>query len=82
MKKNWNNPELKNLVINETNTEEDCSENKQGDVTPACLCPHYHAKMFGGCGGCSAPDYKCVLTGCKPLFTKKCECGSSNVNPS
>lgn len=76
MKKNWENPELNNLNVQNTNTEEqeNCPEN-----SAKCFCEYYHVNIFGlsccgGSGGCSAPGYICKYTGKKPCITKKCSC--------
>lgn len=75
-KKLWLNPDICNLLVNETKDQDTCSDDKT-----KCICEYYHARIFGGCGGCKAPGYKCKYTGKTPRFTKKCEC-TSTPNPS
>ena len=68
MRKEWKKPILTQLSLSGTNEQETCPENNA-----KCLCEYYHARLFGGCGGCSAPDFKCIYTGRKPVFTKQCK---------
>ena len=82
MKKNWNNPELNSLSVELTKQGEECQETVQGDVSQACLCGYYHARLFGGCGGCKAPGYICIYTKKQPCLTPKCNCGDCGPNPS
>lgn len=73
--KKWNDPELRSLNVNNTNTDEQetCEENNT-----KCICCYYHPKyIFKKCtgkGGCSAPGYKCQFTGEKPKITPQCSC--------
>lgn len=66
MKKNWNNPELKNMSVQQTNNEETCPE-----TNTKCFCEHFHFHSFTK-WGCAAPGYICVITGRKPCLTPEC----------
>lgn len=82
MKKEWINPEFKNLGIDLTATEDYCSEDHQGEIAAACFCEHYDARHKGGCGGCKAPGYICKWTNKKPCLIKQCVCNSIQTDPS
>ena len=69
MRKEWKKPVLTQLSLSGTNEEETCPES-----AAKCLCEYYHARLFGGCRGCSAPDFKCIFTGRKPIIIRRCEC--------
>ena len=76
MKKEWKIPAIKSISLGNTQTEDDyCGETKA-----KCLCGYYHFRLAGGCGGCQAPNYTCVITDRKPFFTKQCTCNSARIS--